>query len=244
MEGDILSAALNIGDLPGIRLSVGVDHHAVGVQNGDVPGPVRDPQVRIALLAGLDGEAAAAVGEGQVRPAAGDGVLTGKDGVRQHPCRRVHAAAQVGGRYRHGLGALEEQTEGDGVQELAEGIPGDGQLRLRRGDIRHAGDGDGQVALHAGDQALVEVHIAHAAGGLAVDQQGVIRQLGVAGGDIHPEPVILPVADGGLAGEGEACAGGRCHGIGPIHRHRDSGAVAGHVYGHDLVGDVVGGEGV
>ena len=64
MEGDILSAALNIGDLPGIRLSVGVDHHAVGVQNGDVPGPVRDPQVRIALLAGLDGEAAAAVGEG------------------------------------------------------------------------------------------------------------------------------------------------------------------------------------
>ncbi len=202
-EGDILVTVHDEGRGFVDLLRVGIEDDALGVDNGHITALVGHADVDDGLLLRLDVEPGCAILHVERRPVAGDGIGTCKGSRGQKVFHRYNAAARVGGGHGDGLRFLEEQAEGDGVQEGVELVRADGNFRLGRGDVGHAGHRDMQLTF----DRLIEVGGRVGLQGLAVHLDLEAVGLGVALGDRHGEAVALAVIRGREAVDGVARAG-------------------------------------
>ena len=206
-EGNIRAVKLRKADCLGDRLGIGVDHHAVGIDNGNVAAHICHAEIDIRFSARLNIEGRRALCERQLRPVAGNRVLILKCGLGKQIFRLGKAAARIGCGHGHGLGFLKEQAEGDRVHKGAELIGADCDFRRRRSNIRHTLHGDGHAAAHAGEQEGVAGFVTHnAVHRRAVYKNSVASGLGIALCNVHLECIVGAVTCRIRTGGGKARA--------------------------------------
>ena len=79
-EGNIRAVKLCKADCFGDRLGIGVDHHAFGIDNGNVATRICHAEIDIRFSVRFNVEGCRALCERQLRPVAGDGADVGKRG--------------------------------------------------------------------------------------------------------------------------------------------------------------------
>ena len=137
------------GKADGLRqsLRVGIDHDALGVDHANVAACIGHTNVDIRLSVRLNGEFRLAVFKRQLRPIARNGVNIGKGCLRQKVLDHLQTAACIARGNSHGHRLLEEQAEGNTIQEGVEAVRLKLDLRFGRGNIRNALNGDNLIAV-------------------------------------------------------------------------------------------------
>ena len=147
-EGNIRAVKLCKADCFGDRLGIGVDHHAFGIDNGNVVARIRHTQVYKCFPVRLDIKARAAVRKRKLRPVADNRVLILKRSLGKQIFNLFKSAAVIRCGYRHRLRLFEEQTEGDRVHKGIEFVRAYSDFRCGRSNIRNAENGDDNIARH------------------------------------------------------------------------------------------------
>ena len=163
-------------------------------------------------MAGRDAEESLTVfTQRQLRPVACDGVLRGKGRFGQEILHLLDAAAVIDSPYLHRLVLLEEQAEGNPVQEVLEGIAVNRDLHIGRSYVRHALYGDDEVFADIADNEGSAVPIrAQFVEFITVHEHLKILGPGIAIVELHNKVIAVTVSDSGLTRmDYIACAGGQ-----------------------------------
>ena len=127
-------------------LGISVNHHAVGVDNGDIAAHIRYADINKCFSARLNVEICLMfIIKRKLCPAACNCVLTGKCRFRQKVLDLVDTAAVIFSCHAHRLRLFEEQSEGNPVKEIFECICVNIKLNLWRSNVRNALHGNNEV---------------------------------------------------------------------------------------------------
>ena len=202
--------AYRLGD----RLCVGIQHHAVGVDNSDIAAYIRYTDVDERFSARFNAEICLTVGiKRQIGPVAGNGVLIRKRGFGQEVFNLFDTAAEIVSLHFHRLRLLEEQPEGDPVQEFLEAIAANVDLYLRCGNIRNALNGNNEVFAYIGNNEVSTGRIRRQLiEFITVHKHLKVLGLGIAVVDLNNKAKSCAVSDGcfnRVEDNGISCACGK-----------------------------------
>ena len=147
-EGNIRAVKLRKADCLSDCLGIGINHHAVGIDNGNITAGICYAEIDIRFSVRLNIEGCRTLCERQLRPVADNRVLILKCGLGKQIFNLFKSAAVIRCGYRHGLGFLKEQAEGDRVHKGIEFVRAYSDFRCGRSNIRNAENGDDNIARH------------------------------------------------------------------------------------------------
>ena len=132
----------------------------------------------------------------QLCPVAGNRILIRKCGFGQEVFNLSNSAAEIVSLHFHRLRLLEEQPEGDSVQEFLEAVSANADLYLGCGNIRHALDGDHEVFAYINDNKGSTVRIRHQlVEFITVHKHLKVLGLGIAFVELHDKAKAVAVSD-------------------------------------------------
>ena len=135
----------------------------------------------------------------QLCPVAGNCILIRKCGFGQAVFNLSNSAAEIVSLHFHRLRLLEEQPEGDSVQEFLEAVSANADLHLRCGNIRNALNGNNEVFAYIsnrkGSAVCIRVPLVKF---FTVHEHLKILGPGIAIVELHNKVIAVTVSDSGL----------------------------------------------